>query len=161
MAVERVQRTRTAIAATVLAVMTGVLVGCQEGGPPALSLEEAKQVTATFERSSFTPPPKSIRDITAILDQQRLVNPAALRIASAKAKEEPGPGLSEENLVEFLWRRGQAAGEIGEALAKLSWPSRRDVRQETRSASERTRTTVSSESCSSPRGTKGIGSFLC
>ena len=39
---------------------------CQTDGgkPPAISLEEARQVVATFEGQSFVPPPKTIDDIT-------------------------------------------------------------------------------------------------
>ncbi len=51
-----------------------LLVACQTGGPPAVSLEEAKQITATFE-GAFTPPPRTINDITAILDEQQLADP--------------------------------------------------------------------------------------
>ncbi len=44
---------------------TLLLAAC-EAGPPAVSLEEAKQITATFEGSSFVPPPRTIKDIIAI-----------------------------------------------------------------------------------------------
>ena len=44
---------RLAAAVTV----TAVLAACQTGGPQALSLEEAKRVTAGFS-GSFTPPPR-------------------------------------------------------------------------------------------------------
>ncbi|MBI2458581.1 MAG: hypothetical protein HYV46_20935 [candidate division NC10 bacterium] len=42
-----------------------------------MSIEEAKRVTASFSGSSFVPPPRTITDITAILDQQKLADPAA------------------------------------------------------------------------------------
>ena len=42
--------------------VTAILAACQTGGPAALSLEEAKQVTAEFS-GSFTPPPRTSNDI--------------------------------------------------------------------------------------------------
>ncbi len=51
----------------------------------AASLEEAKQITATLEDSTFTPPPRTIGDITAILDQQKLSDPKAVAKGRAEA----------------------------------------------------------------------------
>ncbi|MBT3766692.1 MAG: hypothetical protein HOF84_12640, partial [Rhodospirillales bacterium] len=50
--------------------------GCQtdsasQAQPETVNLEQAKKVTATFERSGFTPPPPNIEDITAILDKEK------------------------------------------------------------------------------------------
>ena len=54
--------------------VTLMATSCQTDGgkPPAISLEEARQVVATFEGQSFVPPPKTIDDITEILDNQAL-----------------------------------------------------------------------------------------
>jgi CHAT domain-containing protein len=48
------------------------LAACQtgRGGPPSVSLEEAKQITAEFG-GSFTPPPKSINDLLTLIDKGR------------------------------------------------------------------------------------------
>jgi hypothetical protein len=65
------------------ALTTAVLLAaCQTDGsaPPKLSLEEAKQITASFEGASFVPPPKTIYDITAILDEQKLADPDAATV---------------------------------------------------------------------------------
>jgi len=58
------------------------LAACQEERP-ILSLEQARQVTSNFEGQSFVPPPRTIRDITAILDDPAMALP--------KAKERPIP----------------------------------------------------------------------
>ena len=58
-----------------------------------VSLEEAKQITATFEGSTFTPPPRTIKDITAILDEQKLADPGGAVKAWAEATSEPPSGL--------------------------------------------------------------------
>ena len=40
-----------------------------------VSIEEAKNITTSVNDAAFVPPPRSIRDITAILDEQELVDP--------------------------------------------------------------------------------------
>ena len=86
------------------------LAACQT---KSVSLEEAKQITATFEGSTFTPPPRTIRDITAILDEQKLADPAAADKARAEAATEPPSGVDDLALSKFYFKRGQAAGVIG------------------------------------------------
>ncbi len=53
-----------------LLVAVSLLGACQTTGTPSLSLDEAKKVTASFE-GGFVPPPRTINDITGILDQQK------------------------------------------------------------------------------------------
>ena len=77
---------RHTVHVTAILALTVSLAACQtDGGPPALTLEEAKKVTATFEESSFTPPPRTIKDITAILDKEKRADPAAAAKALAEA----------------------------------------------------------------------------
>jgi CHAT domain-containing protein/tetratricopeptide (TPR) repeat protein len=87
--------------------------GCQIGGPPALSLEEAKQVTASFEDTAFVPPPRTINDITAILDRQPLADPEAARKALENISRAPPVGAGDDALARFYWKRGKAAGKVG------------------------------------------------
>ena len=101
------------------AILTG-LVACESTGPQPLSLEEAKQVTATFEGSSFTPPPRTINDITAILDEQPLADPEIVVKAREAAAQEPSAGLTGNRLASFYRQRGNAAyriGDLGHAAA--------------------------------------------
>ena len=101
---------------------TVLLVGCQTGGPPALSLEEAKKVTATFEGKGFVPPPKTIADITAILDQQKRADPEEAEKARAATTAEPPPSARGVELTKFYWNRGRAAekiGDVGQQIADL------------------------------------------
>jgi len=56
-----------ALKISIVALLPVILSSCETA---SLSLEKAKQVTTTFEGETFKRPPKTIRDITAILDQQ-------------------------------------------------------------------------------------------
>ena len=78
-----------------------LLVGCQqEGEVPALSLEEAKQVTAAFEGADFVPPPRTVRDITAILDQQK--NAKDPHLEKRRAEADAQPPVTDDKIK--LWR---------------------------------------------------------
>jgi CHAT domain-containing protein len=86
-----------------------VLAACQT----AMPVEEAKRVAASFTGSAFVPPPRTIDDITAILDQQPRADPAAAARARARADEAPPSTDDELVLRGFYYRRGLAAAAIG------------------------------------------------
>lgn len=88
------------------------LSACQSGSP-SVSLEEAKQITATFEGGSFTPPPKTIADITAILDQQKRKGQEALAQMRAVADQKPPATKDLFELAQFHYRRGETASFLG------------------------------------------------
>ncbi|MEE8122565.1 MAG: tetratricopeptide repeat protein, partial [Alphaproteobacteria bacterium] len=112
---------RHTVHVTAILALTVSLAACQtDGGPPALTLEEAKKVTATFEESSFTPPPRTIKDITAILDKEKRADPAAAAKALAEANKEPPAGAPKDELASFYWQRGKAAGKIGDVRKQLT-----------------------------------------
>ena len=94
----------------VTAMLPG-LAGCQPKGPQALSLAEAKKVTATFEGQSFVPPPKTIEEITAILDQQK-PDPRAISAMRAKLAA-PLPSAEGDSLARFYHERGRAVEQLG------------------------------------------------
>jgi CHAT domain-containing protein/tetratricopeptide (TPR) repeat protein len=78
---------------------------------PALSLDEAKRITAQIQ--SQTPvPPRSIADITAILDQQK-PDPARAEAYRMAANAIPTAGADAAALTHFYFDRGIAAGELG------------------------------------------------
>lgn len=86
-----------------------LLPACQS----TMSLEEAKQVTTSFSGTAFVPPPRTIRDVTAILDQQKHADPAAAARTRARAEQEPPKTADQAALAKFYFERGRAAGEIG------------------------------------------------
>jgi len=79
----------------------------------AMSIEEAKKVTTSFGEAAFVPPPRTINDVTAILDQQKRSNPEAS--ALRRADEAPPDTSDHATLAEFYFKRGRAAEEIGRA----------------------------------------------
>src|SRR5262245_15921116 len=91
-----------------LTVVFGLLApACQN----AMSIEEAKKVTADFSGTSFVPPPRTINDIEAMLEQQARTQPEmALR---DRADAQPPDTTDRAALAEFYFNRGLAAREIG------------------------------------------------
>jgi CHAT domain-containing protein len=105
---------------TLLAAILGVaylLAGCQQ--QTAVSVEDAKKVTASFERQDFVAPPRSIADITAILDQQK-PDPAKVAANRAKADAEPPAGAGSAELARFYFNRGLAATELGRSKQRVA-----------------------------------------
>jgi CHAT domain-containing protein len=94
-------------------VALAALIGCQPE-KPVVSLEQAKQITATFEAQGFKPPPRTIADITAILDQQK-PDPAKADAARQAADAQPPAGADSRTLANVYFQRGLAAGELGRA----------------------------------------------
>ena len=76
---------------------TLLLASCQT----TLSLDEAKKITAKFEGQSFTPPPKTIEDITKFLDQQPNVSPSVIAKNRAAANQKRPPRLTGDDLVHY------------------------------------------------------------
>ncbi len=91
------------------------VTACQQDGsaPPVVSLEEARKVTASFDSQSFVPPPRSITDITAILDQQQRSKSRKTERRDALADGKPPQGASRKKLSKFYKSRGRAAQKIG------------------------------------------------
>jgi CHAT domain-containing protein len=84
-----------------------------------MSIEEAKRVTAQFSGASFVPPPRTIEDITAILEQQKRSDPQAAAQARAKADQPPPNTTDAGELTKFHYERGLAAREIGRAKQEI------------------------------------------
>ncbi len=85
-------------------------------GQPAqrspLSLDQALAITEPLANGGFAPPPHTIADITAILDQQA-PDPARVAAAAARAEAPIPDGASPRELVVALLQRAQAACQIG------------------------------------------------
>ena len=103
-------------------LLVGVLplAGCQ----PAMSVEEAKKVTAEFADTAFVPPPRTVEDITAILDQQKRADPTIAERARSRAEEAPPAAAGPGELSRFYFQRALAARAIGHSKQELE-----DLRQ--------------------------------
>ena len=66
----------------------------------------------------FVPPPRTISDITAILDKQK-PDPARRAAATAAADAQPPVSGSNAEIAEFYYKRGLAAAEIGRAQQRV------------------------------------------
>jgi CHAT domain-containing protein len=91
--------------------LIATLVGCQSG-PPPMSVEEAKKVTADFAGVGYIPPPRTIADITAILDQQK-PDDSYRAAVQARLDESPPTGANLSQLAEFYARRSVFALQMG------------------------------------------------
>ena len=84
-----------------------------------MSVEEAKKVTASFAGAAFVPPPRTINDITAILDQQKRDNPESVAQAKARMDQEAPKTGNPATLAEFHYQRGLAAREVGRPTQEI------------------------------------------
>ena len=84
-----------------------------------VSIEEAKRITAEFEGKGFVPPPRTIKDITAILDQQTIADPEEAARQVAKADAKPPPAGNNKVLARFYYARGKAANVVGRQQQSL------------------------------------------
>ena len=81
----------------------------------SVSLEEAKKIAEDYEGSPFIPPPRSINDVTRILDEQTRDNAAAVEAARKQADETPPGDATTRQLAEFFKTRARAANVLGRA----------------------------------------------
>jgi CHAT domain-containing protein len=93
----------------ILIVALGV-AGCN-----TVAVEEARKVEAAFDGQSFTPPPRTVEDITAILDLQGVSNPAIFKAKLDLAAREPSPDIlnDADELAQFYYKRTRAAFDVG------------------------------------------------
>jgi CHAT domain-containing protein len=112
------------LGATPLAPMLALLLcalfaGDAHAQDSSLSLDDAKRITAAMEAQGFTAPPRSIADITAVLDQAK-PDPAKAAAAKALADAQPPAGISGADAARFYFERGSAAGDIGRSAQRLA-----------------------------------------
>src|SRR5207248_11490588 len=69
--------------------------------------------------AGFVAPPRTIADITAILDSEK-PHPATLAKLKASADNEPGKNISQADLAEFYIERGTARSALGRNMEALA-----------------------------------------
>ena len=95
-----------------LLVVASLLGACQTSGNTPLSLDEAKKVTVSF-KGGFVPPPRTITDITGILEQQKRKDLETLGQMRVVADEEPPVAGNNAELAMFHYKRGEKADHLG------------------------------------------------
>lgn len=108
-----------------LACLT-LLAACGHAG---MSVEEARKVTASFSDTAFAPPPKTIKDISAILDQQKPADPATLAANLARLEAKPPATADPAALAAFYRDRGVLAYDLGRMKQAMTCSARRDTRE--------------------------------
>ena len=69
--------------------------------------------------AGFVPPPRTIGDIAAILDNEK-PDPAVLAKLKADADNEPAKGISQSDLAQFYYDRGNARASVGRNVEGLA-----------------------------------------
>ena len=85
----------------------------EETVPQSMSLEEAKKVTADLAKTEYVPPPRTIRDITSILDGKREESLKEIEKLRAGADATPPDTTDPGELVNFYRTRADAAQLVG------------------------------------------------
>lgn len=104
----------------VLALLVLAAIGAP--GCQTHSVERAQQTFAEVKHVPFVPPPRTVDDVLALLDQEP-ASPWRERIAADRSRAEaPAPSGSKAHaaLVDFYYRRGIAAQDSGRAAQQLA-----------------------------------------
>jgi hypothetical protein len=78
----------------------GAFAGCQT---TAMSVEEAQRVTTTFGVQGLAPPPRTIVDVSKLLDESQHQNTAAVQAARARASESAPETTDRRALAGFIF----------------------------------------------------------
>ncbi len=97
--------------------LTLVLSACQA---KTVSVAEARKITTSFQGKGFVAPPRTIRDITAILDQQGAVDTELQKKLKAKAAATSPDTENPANQARFYYYRGHAAKLLGRSTQALN-----------------------------------------
>lgn len=89
-----------------------------------LGLNKIEVAPVTFEAPEFTLPPRTIKDITELLEQHRDTNRAERERMRALADQAPPTDAEPRDLIEIYYERSNAAGEIGRPRQRLGVNSR-------------------------------------
>lgn len=90
------------------------------GEAPELTFRQATKITGNLGGLSTAAAPRSIDDITAILDQQKPIDPQEVERKRREAERKPPGGASDSELAVFYLRRGRAARHMGLSRQELS-----------------------------------------
>ncbi len=87
--------------------------GDDEVTPEPMSLKEAKKVTASLAKTGYVPPPRTIRDITRVLEGRREESLNEIEKLRAGADATPPERTNQRELANFYRTRADAAQLVG------------------------------------------------
>ncbi|HIM06190.1 MAG TPA: CHAT domain-containing protein, partial [Gammaproteobacteria bacterium] len=87
--------------------------GDEEAIPKPMSLKEAKKVTASLAKAGYVPPPRTIRDITRVLEGRREESLNEIEKLRAGADATPPERTNQRELANFYRTRADAAQLVG------------------------------------------------
>ena len=91
-----------------------IILASLHGCATTMSLEEAKKTSVSIAEKSFTPPPRRITDILALLDQPGQFDPAITRRFIEHTGKKPPEGADNKTLLKFYHERGEAFRRLGQ-----------------------------------------------
>ncbi len=109
--------TKSLYAAALIAAVG--LSACDPDQKPTVTLDRARTASPQFEGQGFIPPPRTISDITAILDQQKPDPEKTARLKQI-ADSEPPSNLPRADLGRWYFERSLAADGIGRVQQRIS-----------------------------------------
>ncbi len=123
------EKTENRLSPAIVAVVLGplFLAACQTDGTSSVSLSDAQEMATQFESESFTPPPRTVDDIVALVENTPLQDPD--RIARLEAQmNEPLPETADAaRLANAHLRRAEAANQLGRGSRALEEYRQADV----------------------------------
>jgi len=84
------------------------------GCTTTMSLKEAKKVSVATVEKSFTPPPRRIDDILALLEQPGQYDPTITRRFIEQTEKQQPEGADDKTLMKFYHGRGEAFRRLGQ-----------------------------------------------
>ena len=88
-------------------------------GITAVFVVGAASIELLAEETAFSPPPRKIDDVVALLDNAEIADKGEYKRFLAEAGEDPPEDASEADLAKFYFGRGKAAGEVGNITQQL------------------------------------------
>src|SRR4051812_30593575 len=85
-----------------LLLLPVAVMGCQQRGPGALSLDDARRTAAQMSEPGLALPPRSIQDVITVLDAWK-PDEQVLAARRAAVDAEPAAGLDRAALADFYF----------------------------------------------------------
>ena len=100
-----------------LGLVTAIALGaCQT----TVSVDEAKQISTDFSKGAFIAPPRTITDITAILDQQKTTEAGKTEKHRERLAKAAPSTNDPSKLARYFWNKGVSEAKLGKSDQALA-----------------------------------------